>query len=280
MTTKSYLLTRNFDTLPDTFIRVGHILSDATDPLSTLNADDYSPPPASITQKTSKCGFNATRSQIRSGKVGIWAQILEHATAGAEANFSRNKEDVYTIATVETEQIWLAKKDAKDYVKKSVDGEVKEYLEGGKYKKPVFLITGVKVAKGAKSINSQDTRDKGGDLKVMVNVTPSFPLKLGPEVEGKSSRVSETNFTGGEDFVFAYQLRKLVCSKNKPLKDGEYLKGALFDADTKKSQGEEIEVVVAEEDLNGGELGDAEAIRIQDEGEGDSDICIVVKGDD
>ena len=32
-----------------------------------------------------------------------------------------------------------------------------------------------------------------------------------------------------------------------------------------------------EEDLNSGELGDAEAIRIQDEG--DSDVCIIVKGD-
>ena len=68
-----------------------------------------------------------------------------------------------------------------------------------------------------------------------------------------------------------------MCPKNKLLKDEEYLKGTLFDADSKKSQGEEIEVVVAEEDLNGGELRDAEAIRIQDEG--DSDVCIIVKGD-
>ena len=44
-------------------------------------------------------------------------------------------------------------------------------------------------------------------------------------------------------------------SENKLLKDEEYLKGTSFDADSKKSQGEEIEVVVAEEDLNSGGCG-------------------------
>ena len=65
----------------------------------------------------------------------------------------------------------------------------------------------MKVARGTKSISSQDNRDKGRGFKVMINVTPSVILvKVGLEVEGKSSRVSETNFTGGEDFAFAYQL--------------------------------------------------------------------------
>ena len=45
----------------------------------------------------------------------------------------------------------------------------------------------MKVARGAKSISSQDNRDRGRDFKVMANVTPSvIPVKVGPEVEGKS----------------------------------------------------------------------------------------------
>lgn len=64
-------------------------------------------------------------------------------------NSSSNEEDVYTIKIVETESMWLAKKAAKDYIKRYVEGEdVREYLKGGNYRHPVFMITGVKVARG------------------------------------------------------------------------------------------------------------------------------------
>lgn len=135
---------------------------------------------------------------------------------------------------------------------------------------------------GAKSVSSHNNGNKGVEFKAMVDATPSgIPVKVGPKVEWKSERVSETKFEGGEDFVFAYQLRKLVCSKKQPLKKDEaYLKGALFDADAKKSEEMEIEVEVAEEDLDGLELEDAEVIRIQDEAEGKDDVCVIIKADD
>ncbi|KAF4627634.1 hypothetical protein G7Y89_g10519 [Cudoniella acicularis] len=116
MTTKSYLLVRDFDNAPDDAIQLGHILSDATDPLSSLNADDRLDVPSSIIKISSKMGFTATRGQVRDGKFGIWAQILEGTTFGGSVNFSRIKNDIYTIEKVDTSFMWLAPAAAKAYI--------------------------------------------------------------------------------------------------------------------------------------------------------------------
>ena len=77
-------------------------------------------------------------------------------------------------------------------------------MKAGKFRYPVFIITGVKVARSAKSVNSHDNK-KGVDVQAMVDVTPSgIPVQVGPKVEWKAEGKSETSFKGGDDFVFAY----------------------------------------------------------------------------
>lgn len=283
----SFFLTPDFNTRPDSDrIRVGHIIKDAADPTDCLNADTYEPPPAETLDTITVKGFSATRSKIRSGEVSAWAKILESASLGVGVNASSDKEDVFAIETVETVTMWLAKKAAKDYIQRYIDDEeVQKYLKAGKFRYPVFIITGVKVARGAKSVNSHDNQKKGVDVQAMVDVTPSgIPVQVGPKAEWKAEGKSETSFKGGDDFVFAYQLTKLVCSKKAGLKKVEkQVKGALFDGDLKRSEEEEIEIEVKveeNENLDGFDLGDdAEVIRIQDK-EGEDDVCIIPGSDD
>ncbi|KAF4627637.1 hypothetical protein G7Y89_g10520 [Cudoniella acicularis] len=140
------------------------------------------------------------------------------------------------------------------------------------------MITGVKVARGA-SVNYEDTGEKGGVVKAMVDGTGmGIPVKAGPEVEVSSKKVKDTAFEESDDFVFAYQLRKITCSKKKPLKDEAHNKGAMFEAGTTKSPaGVPLEISMAETDVVGGDVGADEVIHIQDEIDGEDDFCAIIK---
>jgi hypothetical protein len=278
MTTKSYLLVRDFDNAPDDAIQLGHVLSDPLDPLFSLNADDRLEVPSPILKTSSKTGFTATRGQVRDGKFGIWAQILEGTTFGGSVNFSHIKNDTYTIEKVDTSFMWLAPAAAKSYIQQSVDlMGVKRFLAAGRFRKPVYMITGIKVARGV-SVNCEDKGEKGGTVKAMVDGTGmGIPLKAGPEAEVSSKKVKDTAFEGSDDFVFAYQLRKITCSKKKPLKDEGYAKGAMFDAGSTESKaGLPLEISVAGEDVVGGDVG-AQVISFDDEIDGEDDCFAIVK---
>jgi len=282
MTTKSYFLVRDFDCPPDDAIQLGHILSDHTDPLSSLNADERLPLPPSVVKSLPKTGFSATRQKVHDGKFGLWAQILEGATfgGGVGVNFSSNKNDVYTVQTLVTSWMWLAPAAATKYVEDSVklDG-VQRFLKGARYKKPVYMITGLKVAKGA-AVNSKDKGENEMVAKLMADGTAAgLPLKAGPQAQCSATVDSETAFeTAPADFVFAYQLRKLTCSKKKATKIEEHIKGAMFDSET-QSAPDELEIVIADTDVIAAEVNCAEEIIIQEQ-DGENEVCIILTAEE
>lgn len=281
----TYLLVRDCTTAPDTRIRVGHIISDRANATSTLNADSYVPLSSAVVDKFTQTGFHATRSQLRSSNFGLWAKILENASASIGADGSHNTEDIFTIEKLETESMWLGRKEAKEYIRNVPNDEaVKEFLDGCRYKKPVYLISGVKIARGAKTISEVDNRDKSGSASASLDGAPiGVPASIGAKLEGKSVRIGETKIGGGDDFVFAYQLRKLVCSKkNKPVKDEASSEGALFEAGGGKEEKEEqVEVEMEEDDMMDVVKSDeAEMFHIPGDGEGKDEVCIMFKDEE
>jgi hypothetical protein len=248
---KTYFLAPDFDCPPETAIKLGQIITEPSTPYESLNADDLIPVPSSLTISTSKTGFTARRSQVRFGKYGIWAQILEGAYGGGVGlNVENSQDGEFSIDEVETTFIKPAEAATQDYLRKSLESEgVRSYFEGSRFRKSVFVIVGLKIAKGAK-VNTGSAGSKGGVAKLMVDGTGAgLPVKVGPEVEGKVGMDESMEWKDEKSFVFAYRLRKVTCKKGKLIEDTAFDKGAFLDGE-KEAREEDTELQYLIEDAD------------------------------
>jgi hypothetical protein len=182
MTTKSYFLAPNFSVSPNTAIALGHIITHPEQPLESLNSDDRLPVPESVIFNSEEKGFKATRNQVRDGKFGVWATVLEGAGfgGGTGVDFNSSKDDVFNIDLLKTTFMWPAPKATKDYIRESVELDgVASFLTASRYKKPVYMITGLKIAQGA-SVTSGGQKGQSVATKLMVDRSPGgVPVRLG-----------------------------------------------------------------------------------------------------
>ncbi|KAF6812643.1 hypothetical protein CSOJ01_05062 [Colletotrichum sojae] len=95
---------------------------------------------------------------------------------------------------------------------------VRRFLQTSRYRKPVYIITGVKIVTGAKA-NSTKSRSVGGNLAVEVDGTllsgGAVPIGGGPGIEGKVGKKAGTSWEGSSDFVFAYRVSKVFRKEVK-----------------------------------------------------------------
>ncbi|KAH6698158.1 hypothetical protein BKA61DRAFT_710149 [Leptodontidium sp. MPI-SDFR-AT-0119] len=239
---------------PSTAILIGHILTDPALPYESLNTDSHTPAPPSTTLTTTKTGFLATRSQLSSGKFGIWAQVLEGAFGGMVGHSFDNSQDLdFEIDEIETSFMKPAGKETKEYLRGCVeDGDVQAFLEESRFKKSVYMIVGLKIAKGAK-VRKGSERSSETTAQLMIDGTAGgVPVKAGPEVEIKKDRQESTEWIDEKSFVFAYRLRKITCKKGKIVEDVEYNKGAFLDLESSVDLREEkgLHYLVENEDVD------------------------------
>jgi hypothetical protein len=84
---------------------------------------------------------------------------------------------------------------------------VKIYLDITKNKKPVYLITGIKVARGV-TLESKHTRVKG--FKASLGLAyPGIPVEGGPEAGVKKTVEEGVSFEGSSDFVIAVRVERI-----------------------------------------------------------------------
>jgi hypothetical protein len=142
-----YFLASGFDILPppNGSLELGHVVDDPTSdfPLNPISrraiSKVYGP------DNNYKDGFKATRKQLRDGKAGIWTKLFE-ASAKLSISHAKSQNDVFTVKRMQT----MYFNPDRTYVEETMQAEdVKEWAESTRYKKPVFMITGLKIAKGA-----------------------------------------------------------------------------------------------------------------------------------
>jgi hypothetical protein len=238
-----YLIAPDFDCPPNTAILIGHILTDPTLPYEALNTDSLLPPPASITLNTTKTAFSATHSQFNTSTFNIWA-------LGHKGDSSQDIQ--FEIDEIETSFIKPAGKETQEYMRSCVeDDNVQAFFDGSRFKKSVYMIVGLKIAKGAK-VNKTLERSREATAKVKVDGTAGgVPFKAEPQAEFKGGRKERTEWKDQKRFVFAYRLRKITCKKGKAVGNVEYNKGAFLDLESSKGGKEEKELhyLVDEEDV-------------------------------
>ena len=108
------------------------------------------------------------------------------------------------------------------------------FLEKSRYRKPVYIITGLKTAKGVQA-KTLSTRSAGTGLKAEANgLLLADPVTVGPTVSGDRTGSQSMAWESGSDFVFAFRVRKVVVKKKTGgvKADENYIRGAMLDKES------------------------------------------------
>lgn len=223
---KTYFLSPNLD-YPPSSIGLGSIWTDPGDPGSCINRDGPLPfPPNMPIEKSWKTDWINERDRRRKGLIGIWARFLQVVGMDAQASVTWEKiiASAYKFERLDTEFVEPTAK----YVEESVLSDpIAQYIIANDFKKPVYMITGAKIARGA-DVALANSKEAGTHVRAGVDGIPGgIPGKAGPEVTISSKDSEKTSFGGSSDFVFAYRLRKIFYEKGR-VRDTEYNKGTLY----------------------------------------------------
>jgi hypothetical protein len=279
---KSYIAADGFDCSPDGPMVLGSILTDPLDPSETLNAH---PLPVPDSEKTTITQNNfetvLKRNSKRSG--GLWFKFLQ--SLGFEVSASSDEASAATAKFDKLETWSFQPSDA--YMRESIAAaEVQSYLAGHTMRKPLYMVTGVKVAHGARVIEMV-RKGKAGKMRAGFDGSAAgLPsVAFGPQAEGSKGFESVQRFVSDGPVVFAYRLREIRYRKGI-LTGKLYRDGALYsvgegaaDAEGEKPEEEGIIFLeLDEDDVTGDDVG-VEPLEVWEdgaEGEEDEDCELIV----
>lgn len=205
MATKSYLLAPNFTFEPDGPIRIGRVIADPFRPTKPLFKPDKTP--TTVTHIDFDNSFS--RGSNFSIQSSIWAQFLQIADANLSGGASRETLTQYTMDSLETIRLKEDPTDAEatELVKEPLVREAsKAGLDG---KAPVYMITGIKVAKGFR-LSSQVGRSIEAGIGAALPVAEGAGVSVGSQVDYAQGSNAENISRSGSDIVFAYQLHVIA----------------------------------------------------------------------
>lgn len=153
--------------------------------------------------------FSSTSSRGVEG--GLFAKILDQSIGGdASLKGKRSSEDVFTMDKLETRYFYPSMA----YVKETTElPDVKRFNEMSEHKETLYLITGLKIAWGAKVSTS-----RGSELEGKFEggaAAPAGVVDLGVGGKGGLSSASGVTFSHGKprDFILGIQLEKIRYKK-------------------------------------------------------------------
>lgn len=198
---KSYILCPNFSFQPDGPIRLGNIIADPSKPTKPIiKFDDSKAKPETVTTPETKHIINSDHGRSLHG--GVWARFLEFAGVSAGVKLSS---DVLTQYVMDMDVTYFKEEptdaEAAEIVK---DKKVQAVMKSGIFgSEPVFMITGLRIAKGFRVMSQVLSGQEG---KIDGSVQSAGGFSVGGQ-GGSGQRVAgQESFRSGKDIIFAYQL--------------------------------------------------------------------------
>ncbi|KAI0098773.1 hypothetical protein GGR51DRAFT_537425 [Nemania sp. FL0031] len=185
-----------------------------------------------------KTGFRATRKRLKNGEFGLWAKFAGFEGIGGELNLSMDPSDsdTYKVDSIKTEYFYPSRQ----YVSACLAlPDVDDYLKGSRYKKPVYIITGIKVGHGVEVKLERQATIKGA-LEVGLNSPIGANIKIGPQVQATLAHERVDDFAKSSDIVIGiqcikiYHQRSLMFGQTK-VKTEYVTSGATFYGEKKES---------------------------------------------
>ncbi|KAI0192817.1 hypothetical protein F4808DRAFT_362745 [Astrocystis sublimbata] len=215
---------------------------------------------------SSKTQFMFSTEKSRTGGFGVFGRLLSMILGiGVDATASWESEDSlrFSFDALETKQFYPDH----DYLQACVDTDsVQRYLAKSRYRKPIYIVTGLKIASGAKA-ESPQARIISGGLSPEVDATTwgGVPMRGGVEVGGASGDRGNVTWETDSSFLFAFRVRRVMVGKRTgQLREDDYAKGTLMDAATETKNGPEL-IIMEQEIDNQVEGGLVEEILIDDD---------------
>jgi hypothetical protein len=211
-TTKTYIVAPAFTLSPQS-LKLGDLLVDPLSPeLEPLNRKCRVPIDDSDKKETAIWKeFSSTRGELLSGRFGLWTSFL--ALLGVPLSvdlglfLERNSKDVISAPELQTEEFSITG----EYVDKVLSKTaVKAYLERREYKVPVYMVRGVKVAKGGAKVNVE--ADSTVDAKAGVGPGAGGTKPMLELVRKRSAGIS---FVASTDFILGFSVHKIVFKGGK-----------------------------------------------------------------
>lgn len=205
---RTYFLCPHFD-YPPSSIELGHIISSPSDPSDALNLDDVKPQIDSEVHTSYHTDVAINRSQFEDRKLGVLAKFLQVFGFGSDFEHRDGSEDVFKCDRLET----IFFEPSPEYLKKAIQAEgVQMFLAGSRFMTPLYMVTGVKIARGGMSSSTKSDRGMAG---VNVETYAGVPITVGPGIEVAASWSESKSFQSRSDFVFAFRLSKLKVRRVK-----------------------------------------------------------------
>ena len=253
-TIKTYILVPHHDFPADGPIVLGSIIADLRDPGDSLNKESIVEIPSRYSSH--KQDWEHTIELMRDGRTGVWSRYLSFLGLGANfgASFDTRTTDHYRIKDLETTYF----SPTQAYVEEAVSKpEVRSYLKGSRYA-PVYMITGVKIARGPGSeIISKRSLGREGHAQFRLSAA-GFPSALDAgDIMLHQADADNTSFRGSSDFVIGFRLAKITFHENANgdhvPKQQKHTDGAMLGVKEDHSKGENCSTMAVKVRFDGDE---------------------------
>ncbi|KAL8299218.1 hypothetical protein RB594_003662 [Gaeumannomyces avenae] len=280
MAQKTWFLPPDFTFRPSGELALGTIIKDPSRPtlaLAALGSDEHPEIVLPGIETLLEPGHFHSHGSKRSGGANFLAKFVDLASASANANMSRYKE--WSLGKVDLEVRTFNKAISEDSLKAITRLErVKRYMSSGRFgKKPVYIISGLRVAK-----DSFQVMDQAGSVAFMSmeasGPTPAWtlPLELGAGISGSREQSRTDAYRTAADIVYAYRVHVIRATRDGEEAELFSYRTAFGEGGNDEDEAQNMECVdvtanVLKEDLELEPAFDEYSL-----GEGES--CIVFKG--
>ncbi|KAJ4123172.1 hypothetical protein NW768_009700 [Fusarium equiseti] len=220
----TYIPSPNWDIPIEGEVVLGRLIKDPNNPESKIRSSGIIPPPK--VYEGEKTDWETTLEQMRSGKIGLWAKCLQFVQGGLSFNDLKSSLENHKFATLETK--YFIPED--DYFEQVLeDAGVQAYFQVHNWRKPVYLITGIKIAKGA-SVSTESSKGRSAQTELKVDATGlGSDVQVGPEASWESNSKRGVSYGGSTDYIFAYQLTRMKPKqKGREVKNKSFVEGAVY----------------------------------------------------
>jgi hypothetical protein len=242
-----YYIAPNFSIPPveaGGILELGSIIAGVASADEPLNEDCHVRIPLAKLFCSHQRGFTVTKSRMTSGEYGVWAKLVGVDGVGGELSWApeRSAEDVYHFRSIDT----IYFNPSEEYMEESMDqDDVKDYVMGSGYD-PVYIVTGLKTARGP-SVRMSKSRKLKGTVELGLQEPGGLPIELGPKFNTSKEARQEMGFEDSTDFIIGIRVKKLMYKKHwltwapGALVAKEHNKGAtMVDDDVVKKGGDEV----------------------------------------
>ncbi|KAF2120264.1 hypothetical protein BDV96DRAFT_322446 [Lophiotrema nucula] len=235
----TYFEMPNFDTPPDSLVRLGQVIYDFEDP-TTVVAPPLSFKDSSQVHTSFQTNWESRKTESTSASVGVWTQFLASLLGiGADASLllERERSNVFILDRLDTSFF----EPNLDYARAAMASpEAISFYEQNP-RKPAFIVTGIKIARGAAVEQLKRLKyEIQGNAGINLTAVTGAPVTVGPKGSLGRTTTSSTGFSGSSDFVFAYRLKKISKNRSHTVsKITNHIKGAVHDVDLDDFEGKE-----------------------------------------